>query len=327
MTNQNINKTFPKENMNTGTKELINSIKKHSRLDFQHKIIFTVLLLLMAACFAIQPPSSLAELSPIADTDLDNVTGQAGFSEFTIDANTARFFFDIHIETYTEIESLKLGYSPKTDTGIKNDSYVFGAGDSLTTTKYNGGVGTTDNNYASYNGITGPQGTGQNQNFHDWDVNWENVQLGASEEQPMMINGLILKVEFDDINSSNKKIQKIVFGTNDMQGYMKADMNRTTGMVNPMTAADTTLHAMGTSNPVNSDPILLKRDPFLSNYQDYIFNAEDNDTGFWMILNFGAGPNGETDHIGWEIVSGYDERALDFSYTTGIDNLDLSGYR
>jgi hypothetical protein len=285
------------------------------------------LLFLFLIMLLLPTHQAFSKLSSIEDSDLDTITGQAGFSEFTIDENTVRVFFDIHVETYTEIDSLKLGYYPKTDTGVKDTSYVFGTGDSLTTTKYNGGVGVTDNNYASYNGLTGPQGTGQNQNFYDYDVNWENVQLGASPDHPLIINGVIFKVEFDDINSPNKKVKKVVFGTNDMQGYVKADMLRTTGMINPMISADPTLHAMGSSDPTASKPILLQRDPFLSNYQDYIFNAEDNDTGFWMILTFGSGPNGETDHVGWEIVAGYDERALDFSYTTGIDNLDLSGYR
>jgi len=323
MMNPNINKirkpAFKIMIHKTGIKD---NIIKNNYLSVVKTIAF-----LLFVTILILPRYALSELASLEDSDLDNITGQAGFSEFTIDANTVRVFFDIHVETYTEIDSLKLGYYPKTDTGVKDTSYVFGTGDSLTTTKYNGGVGVTDNNYASYNGLTGPQGTGQNQNFYDYDINWENVQLGASPDNPLVINGVIFKVEFDDINSSNKKVKKIVFGTNDMQGYVKADMLRTTGMINPMISADATLHAMGTSDPTTSKPILLQRDPFLSSYQDYIFNAEDNDTGFWMILTFGSGPNGETDHVGWEIVAGYDERALDFSYTTGIDNLDLSGYR
>ncbi len=297
------------------------NIQSFSRNKYCTKAGKSITLFLFLMLFI--PQYALSEMAAIGDAELDNITGQVGFSEFTIDANTVRVFFDIHVETYTEIDSLKLGYYPRTDTGV----HVAGAGDTLTTTKYDAGVGTTDNNYATYNGLTGPQGAGQNQNFYDYDINWENVQLGASPDNPLIINGVILKVEFDDIDNPNKKIKKIVFGTNDMQGYVKADMKRTTGMINPMISADPTLHAMGTSDPTLSKPILLKRDPFLSNYQDYIFNAEDNDTGFWMILNFGSGPNGETDHIGWEIVAGYDERALNFSYTTGIDNLNLSGYR
>jgi len=57
-----------------------------------------------------------------------------------------------------------------------------------------------------------------------------------------------------------------------------------------------------------------------------VLNPSDNDTGLWMIMNFGTGPDGETDHVGWEIVAGYDERALNFSYKNGIENIDLSGY-
>ena len=210
-----------------------------------------------------------------------------------------------------------MGYYEKSDNGI-------GTSGNLMTSKFGAAP---DNTYASMGTYQGLQGTGQNMNTHDWDINWENVQIGNSESEPMIINGYIMKVEFDDINSDNRKVKRFIMGTNDMQGVLSADMYRTTGMVNPLLSTDATLRAQGNTNPENGNPILLKRDSFLTNWDDkLVFNASDNDTGFWWIFTLGTGPNGETDHIGWEVVAGYDERAIDFSYSNGIDDLDLSGY-
>lgn len=292
----------------------------------RHKIAAAVVsvLQLMVVCGLLFPTPVSAELAELSDSELDNVTGRQGLSEFTIEDNTARIFFDMHIETYMEVDSLKLGYYDKTE-----------AGGDFTTAKWDSaGNKTIDDNYAyvreygnpTSNLYSGFQGDGVNQNDIDWDINWENMQLGKSETEPLIINGLIMKVEFDDINSSNKKLQKVVFGTNDMQGELTADMYRTTGMINPLTTTDSQARALGDVNPANGNPFLLKRDSFMANWNQQVYNASDHDTGFWITLNFGTGPDGETDHVGWEIISGYDERALDFSYQTGIDNVDLSGY-
>jgi len=253
----------------------------------------------------------------MSDNELDEISARQSLSEFTIEDNTVRLFCDIHIETYLEVDSIKAGYYKKSDNGI-------GTTGNLMTSKFGAAP---DNTYASLGPYQGLQGTGQNMNTHDWDINWENVQIGKSETEPIIINGVIMKVEFDDIDSPNKKVKRLIMGTNDMQGVLSADMLRTTGMVNPLLSDDATLRAQGSTNPELGNPILLKRDSFLTNWDDkLVFNASDNDTGFWWIFTLGTGPNGETDHIGWEIVAGYDERAIDFSYSNGIDDLDLSGY-
>ncbi|MFZ5572852.1 MAG: hypothetical protein ACOZF0_20835 [Thermodesulfobacteriota bacterium] len=284
-------------------------------------VTFAILSLLVAA------PVS-AELSPLSDTEMDTITGRQGLSEFTIEGNTARIFFDIHVETYMEVDSLKLGYYQKSDAGV-------GTTGDLNTAKWSAlGTKSYNNNYAYVRefGSSGPnlfeglQGDGQNMNTHDWDINWENVKLGKSKTEPLIINGLIMQVEFDDINATDKKLKRVVMGTNDMQGQLSADMLRTTGLINPMTTTDSQARALASTNPADGNPLLLKRDSLGSNWDNYVLNAGDHDTGFWVILNFGSGPSGETDHIGWEIISGYDERAVNFSYKDGIENVDLSGY-
>ncbi len=289
-------------------------------------MIGVLVVAVLAPFFIISP--AVAELSPLNDMEMDNITGRQGFSEFTIEGNTARIFFDMHIETYMEVDSLKLGYYQKSDAGV-------GTTGDLSTAKWSAlGTKSYNNNYAYVrefgasgpNLFEGPQGDGQNMNTYDWDINWENVKLGKSKDEPLIINGLVMQVEFDDINAANKKLKRLVVGTNDMQGQLSADMLRTTGMVNTMTTTDSQARALGSTNPANSNPLLLKRDGFNSNWNNYVLNAGDHDTGFWIILNFGNGPNGETDHIGWEVISGYDERAINFSYKDGIEHVDLSGY-
>lgn len=291
-----------------------------------HGLLVSAAVALLLLVFS--PGMLFAELQSLSDSEMDDITGRQGFSEFTIQDNTARIFFDMHIETYMEIDSLKLGYYEKSDSGP-------GTTGDLSTTKYsaNGAYQTNSNyNYVREFGLSGSnlyegkQGDGVNQNNYDWDVNWENVTLGKSESEPLIINGLILQVEFDDINAKNKKLKRVVFGTNDLQGQYSAEMKRTTGMFNPLTTTDTQARSLGSTTPSDGNPFLMKRDSFNRNWDTYVQNASDNDTGFWIILNFGTGPDGEEDHIGWEVVAGYDERAVNFSYKDGIQNVDLSGY-
>ncbi len=45
----------------------------------------------------------------MADEELGEVTGE-GFSSFTLEGDVARAYFDITVNTYTEIDSLKMGY-------------------------------------------------------------------------------------------------------------------------------------------------------------------------------------------------------------------------
>lgn len=282
----------------------------------RYKKTYLIILFLLAISFMWFAQAD-AEMKTMSDKELDGISARQSLSEFTIEDNSVRVFCDIHIETYLEVDSIKMGYYEKSDNGI-------GQTGGLATSKF-GGV--PDDNYSSLGTYQGLQGTGQNQNYNDWDINWENLQLGNSETEPLIINGVITIVEFDDISSPNRKVERLVMGTNDMQGTISADMLRTTGMVNPMLSTDSTLRAQGDTNPESGNPILLKRDSFLTNWDDkLVFNASDNDTGFWWIFTVGTGPNGETDHIGWEIVAGYDERAIDFSYSNGIDDIDISGY-
>ncbi len=247
-----------------------------------------------------------AELKPMKAHELKRATG-TGAVDFSIIGNTARIFFDQHIETYMEIDSFKAGYYGRSD---------------FTTTKYNyvTSEGEVNDNYYSmrlfnepnpdFPGVTeltGTQGTGQNTNTHDWDMNMENIRIGDAENAAV-IDGMVFIVEFDDIKSSNKKLQRVIFGTNSLQGNVSANVNRATGMFNPSLANNDAIQYVQNQLGQTLNPILLKRDSFLTNFNDEGYTFEGDHTGFFTCLSFSE------QHKGVEMVWGYDESALTFDY-------------
>jgi hypothetical protein len=62
-----------------------------------------------------------AELKPLNQAELKAVTG-GGAVDFSIIGDTARIYFDVHIETYAEIDSVKLGYYERHDFATRNRS-------------------------------------------------------------------------------------------------------------------------------------------------------------------------------------------------------------
>jgi len=76
--------------------------------NFQKRFITTLLFLTLSS-FIWFPLFSFAQMRVVSDTELDAVSAQ-GFSKFSIIDNIARAEFDITTWTYTEIDSMKLGY-------------------------------------------------------------------------------------------------------------------------------------------------------------------------------------------------------------------------
>lgn len=54
-----------------------------------------------------------SELKAMTGDELKTTTAQAGFTNFTLNNNTARLFLDIHIETYATINSFAAGWYTK----------------------------------------------------------------------------------------------------------------------------------------------------------------------------------------------------------------------
>jgi hypothetical protein len=96
--------------------------------------IFLAGFILLAGA-AIAPPSLCAGMHELSDGELSSVHG-AGFSTFTLDGNTVTFNFSgVTLSTWTEIQSMKMGYYLKDTTAWDNDWTTVSLGTSATDLK------------------------------------------------------------------------------------------------------------------------------------------------------------------------------------------------
>lgn len=268
---------------------------------FKHKQLITFFFIFSF----ISPLNSFAALKLMTEKELDKISA-FGFTHFSIDGNTMRLGIDIHIEQFTKIDSLKLGYYYRED---------------LSTTKYSILGSSSFNNelcdIAPF--FNNPQGNGNNENYIDWDINWENVQMGKSPEEPLTIDGLVIRLVYDDINSKDRKLEELIIGSNAFTGYFNAEgtMHRSTGIFNPDDVNDEGVDAGSWLSRLArhpNHPIYLKRDSFLSHFH-YKFNHEDGDTGQWLII---GSPTSE--HKGFSVITGYKEDTLNYYYNERVTN-------
>ncbi|BCS97310.1 hypothetical protein DSLASN_29420 [Desulfoluna limicola] len=197
--------------------------------------------------------------------------------------------------------------------------------------------------------------TYRNRNYLDWDFAVDNLRMGLNPDEPVRINGLVIRLKYDDINSPNRKLTDIIVGTNDLQGDLSFDYKRATGIYSPKLphqASQVALQAGGDGNGVagtdlaeefNSTPIpvFYQRDTMMSlvdqfnlsrNYKQpkgeaWIDAVPDNPlsnnqhSGFFIRI----GLDRNSPHFGYQLVGGYNERiASSFQYKG--ENLNESLY-
>ncbi|BCS95559.1 hypothetical protein DSLASN_11910 [Desulfoluna limicola] len=184
-------------------------------------------------------------------SELKEATAQQGFTQFIMSNDTARMFLDIHIDTYTTIDSLSSGWYGK-------DRII-------------------DNATVS---VTG------------WDQQWNNISIGNSTDDSMTIDGLVLMADFDATGSN---LQRIVFGSNRLQGDLSADFSTYSGTYNNALLTGGTWGAASTL-----DRETLGSTTFHFNSNGY----QANDMGMFFIINM-DGPQ-----QGLQVVSGFDEQSL-----------------
>jgi hypothetical protein len=133
-----------------------------------------------------------------------------------------------------------------------------------------------------------------------WDLHWQNVSLGTSTSDPLTIDGLLFVANFDDLSADNPKLQRIVFGSNRLQGKISADFLSYSGMYNPSLIGLT-----GDPVTVNDRTALQLNPPSTSTTFNFDSNAtKDSNQGLFFILNM-SGPK-----IGVQVVAGYDSKTL-----------------
>lgn len=180
--------------------------------------------------------------------------------------------------------------------------------------------------------------TYQNRNYLDWDISLDNVRLGASPDNPAIINGLVVRLKYDNINSPERRLTDIIIGTNDMQADLMVDFRRATGLYSPKNAyrsrqggllqGSNDLAKEFNSTPV---PVILQRDSMLMLVDHYYFGRDyrvpdggsfmsavpDNPTSSnahaGMFLRIGL--DRQSPHFGYQVITGYNELiASSFQY-------------
>ncbi|MCF8026634.1 MAG: hypothetical protein K9K82_14250 [Desulfobacteraceae bacterium] len=140
-----------------------------------------------------------------------------------------------------------------------------------------------------------------------WDMDWNNLTLGQSIDTPLMTDGLVFRVEFDDndpttendISASNKHLERFFIGTNNMSGQISGDFTTTTGAVHPDVVAAT-----------QTGPIEMNRGNDLQSYGP----LNISDSGFFIDINL----NGQSDERGVKTIVGYPESKA-YNFTFGGD--------
>lgn len=302
---------------------------------------------LMMILFLSLCDKSYAGIAVMNDKDLSEVDGQ--FSEITLESfytanDTIRIFMDLHIALYGTIDSVKAGYYYRCAADMQTSmaqAGLSGFEGFYDVSAYNNGANfnfakiTSDFNTMAPQGpatfrpwgnggfnANNPNGTlTANTSKYDWDIWIDNIKFGESPDKPNYINGLITRVEFDGdlTDKTPDHLKRMIIGTNDHQGNIRANYQRYTGIVNPMLLAHTAGRSAGSSNPYQwtTGSMQMVRDSYLQAIGIAIANVEDRDTGLWLIMNFSGS------HISYEMVAGLPENAIDFSYTQGLKDIPL----
>ena len=294
-----------------------------------------------------------AVIEIMSDEDLGNVDGQVSdisLVNHNTTNDTVRIFMDIHNEVYGTVDSVRVGYYYKDSTQLATTPISIGLSGFE---GYYHGVDTVNNGanfqffkitsdfntMAPSNGATlEPWGNGsfsgdapdktatKNVNNFDWDLWIDQVQLGQSPDKPQEMNGLIIRMEFNSDLTTNPspKLERLIIGTNDQQGNMFYTAQRITAAMNGLLLSNTTNRSAGANDPYQytAGTVMVQRDTLVQCFGPTIQNVEDRDTGLFLIVNF------MNDHLGYSLVVGSPENAIDFNYTltdgrVGYQGIDI----
>lgn len=129
-----------------------------------------------------------------------------------------------------------------------------------------------------------------------WDIDWTAMTLGEAMDIPLITDGLVIRTEFDDIDSNDKKLKRIIIGSNNMNGRISGEFTTSTGAVHPEVVGDT-----------GTDPIVMNRGAELQAYE----HLDIADNGFFIDINF----DGQSPERGIKTIIGYQEsQAIAFTF-------------
>lgn len=197
--------------------------------------------------------ATYAELKPMNADEMKTATAQAGFTDFSLNHNTARLFLDIHIETYATIEKFTAGnydrFTPEGDPIIGSDQA------------------------------------------------WNTVKLGQDDENLLSIDGLVFMADFEEGSlESNPKLERIVIGSNRLQGQISAMITNFTG-----------IYSSALTGGGSPDTIRAIRGDLSNGEVDrttFNFDSTSVNRGLFLVLNVDSG------NPGVQIVAGFNENSI-----------------
>ena len=107
-----------------------------------------------------------------------------------------------------------------------------------------------------------------------WDMNWEKMRMGVSEEYPLRIYGLVLRAEFDNWGTTNQQLRRLIIGSNNLYGYSSARPLVTSGWLN----AEMSRQNDAVMPLVKQLCFQVQRDPIMDQYwqlSSFNFNPDD----------------------------------------------------
>jgi hypothetical protein len=100
-----------------------------------------------------------------------------------------------------------------------------------------------------------------NGNGYGWDQDWENVSIGSSSSDPLVVTGITIQFSFENMeDSDNRQLITFSMGSYDVNGKITADMNSFTGTVSPDSAAVTRVNLGTTTLEFNNEALFLSID-------------------------------------------------------------------
>jgi hypothetical protein len=185
--------------------------------------LLNILIIFLLFCIFTDTSFSLEALSK---EKMKTTTGQRALTDISTSGDTTRLFLNTHIETFTEIESLKLAYFER-------------------------------------NGTMG------------WDQNWNNLSFG-NQDTNLTIDGLVIKADFVNLESSEPVLKRFIIGSNMLNGSISGNFDSFTGTYNPKLL-----------DPNSSDTaqVHIRQQLNSGNTTTFNFDSSTENQGFFLILS------------------------------------------
>ncbi len=162
-----------------------------------------------------------------------------------------------------------------------------------------------------------------------WDINWENLKMGFSEEYPMRIYGLVLRAEFSNWGESDQLLRRFALGSNCLYGYSSVRPLVSSGWMN----AEMSKLSPEATDLTNMVCFQLQRDPILDQFwslSSFQFNPDTSSQGsfrqFWFNTNMNQIQSGGDGTSINNIVGNFQDKNHGFFLMVDITDRRFSGW-